>query len=448
MHRIDTPTAQIDKFGQGKNGFTNGDRTTGRRATELNSDMWDAVQEEIANAIEGAGIELDKSEHNQLYLAIQKAIKDKGFLEKNKNLSDVADKEDSRKNLGLGTAATKNVGTADGNVMAVGAFGLGVGPQHKADAFSNIAQIYRLSNTSTGTPGNSTYGVICLPCSGEPSSTYLAASNNGEFHVGRSFAPSAGITWNRVYTTAFKPTAQDVGALPLTGGTLSGDLGVGGLDYIRKTGFYSFQNSAGNWRQTNGLRIQGFGDQFADIYFSELLGQYASLSMHARSGGRDAWIEFRHTGEFRINGSEVAPVGIPQPWPQETPPAGWLKCNGQAFDRSLYPLLASAYPAGVLPDLRGEFIRAWDDGRGVDSGRSILSFESDALQDHGHKAIRLRNLGGGGGQTAIPDGGSNFTNDLDLINGVSNHDYNGGTPRIAGETRPRNIAFNYIVRAA
>ncbi len=44
MHRIDTPTAQKDKFGQGKNGFTNGDPATGRRATDLNSDMWDAVR--------------------------------------------------------------------------------------------------------------------------------------------------------------------------------------------------------------------------------------------------------------------------------------------------------------------------------------------------------------------------------------------------------------------
>lgn len=56
MHRIDTPTAQADKFGPGKNGFTNGDPATGRRATDLNSDMWDAVQEEICTAIESAGL--------------------------------------------------------------------------------------------------------------------------------------------------------------------------------------------------------------------------------------------------------------------------------------------------------------------------------------------------------------------------------------------------------
>ncbi|MCT7166588.1 phage tail protein [Salmonella enterica subsp. enterica serovar Typhimurium] len=67
MHRIDTPTAQKDKFGQGKNGFTNGDPATGRRATDLNSDMWDAVQEEVCTVIEAAGIPLSKGEHTQLH---------------------------------------------------------------------------------------------------------------------------------------------------------------------------------------------------------------------------------------------------------------------------------------------------------------------------------------------------------------------------------------------
>jgi regulator of sigma D len=108
MHRIDTPTAQIDKFGQGKNGFTNGDPSTGRRATDLNSDMWDAVQEEMANAIEGNGIALDKSKHNQLYLAIQKAITDKGYLLKANNLSDLTSKIDARFNLDV-------YGKADGD---------------------------------------------------------------------------------------------------------------------------------------------------------------------------------------------------------------------------------------------------------------------------------------------------------------------------------------------
>ncbi|HDI6343134.1 TPA: tail fiber protein [Escherichia coli] len=142
------------------------------------------------------------------------------------------------------------------------------------------------------------------------------------------------------------------------------------------------------------------------------------------------------------------PVGVPVPWPSTTPPTGWLKCNGAAFSAEEYPELAKAYPELKLPDLRGEFIRGWDDGRGVDSGRTILSVQGDALQDHGHKAIRLRFIGAGGGNVAIPDGSAEFTGDSDLINKISGRAFNGGVPRVSGETRPRNIAFNYIVRAA
>ncbi|MDC3560058.1 tail fiber protein, partial [Escherichia coli] len=67
------------------------------------------------------------------------------------------------------------------------------------------------------------------------------------------------------------------------------------------------------------------------------------------------------------------PVGVPVPWPSATPPTGWLKCNGAAFSAEEYPELAKAYPTNKLPDLRGEFIRGWDDGRGVDAGRQLLS---------------------------------------------------------------------------
>lgn len=111
MHRIDTPTAQTDKFGQGKNGFTNGDPSTGRRATDLNSDMWDAVQEEICTVIERAGIALDKAQHDQLYEAIVGLITDSvpdALLRKN-NLSDVIDKAVARQNLELKNAAQRDV---------------------------------------------------------------------------------------------------------------------------------------------------------------------------------------------------------------------------------------------------------------------------------------------------------------------------------------------------
>ncbi|WP_459609586.1 phage tail protein, partial [Dickeya oryzae] len=164
-------------------------------------------------------------------------------------------------------------------------------------------------------------------------------------------------------------------------------------------------------------------------------------------------------------------VGIPLPWPQATPPAGWLKCNGQAFDKNAFPKLAQVYPGGVLPDLRGEFIRGWDDGRGVDAGRGLLSSQ---------KATYLRTAmmdyyGSDQHDTSVfigmafsePDSMAigfypnnskcyapnavDITPTVSVDNGVSgtssNVAFNTYNPNWIS-TRPRNIAFSYIVRAA
>lgn len=78
------------------------------------------------------------------------------------------------------------------------------------------------------------------------------------------------------------------------------------------------------------------------------------------------------------------PVGVPVPWPSATPPTGWLKCNGAAFSAEEYPELAKAYPTNKLPDLRGEFIRGWDDCRGIDTGRALLNWQPHTILDHAH----------------------------------------------------------------
>ncbi|ELP3959644.1 phage tail protein [Escherichia coli] len=123
MHRIDTLTAVKDKFGPGKNGFTDGNIRTGRLATWLNSAMWDAIQEEICGVIEKAGIELNKEEHDQLYKAILLlvggAINEEALLIKN-NLSDVEDKDEAVENLGLKPTVdkAKNAVQRDGDTMS------------------------------------------------------------------------------------------------------------------------------------------------------------------------------------------------------------------------------------------------------------------------------------------------------------------------------------------
>ncbi|WP_027713500.1 phage tail protein [Dickeya chrysanthemi] len=142
-------------------------------------------------------------------------------------------------------------------------------------------------------------------------------------------------------------------------------------------------------------------------------------------------------------------VGIPQPWPQATAPSGWLKCNGQSFDKNRYPRLAQVYPSGVLPDLRGEFIRGWDDGRGVDSGRELGTLQYDDVKEHLHHIAAK--YAGGTGVTALNTAQMGFDSQTGPANGalrtfgVENLDL---SPAGGNETRPRNIAFNYIVRAA
>ena len=145
------------------------------------------------------------------------------------------------------------------------------------------------------------------------------------------------------------------------------------------------------------------------------------------------------------------PVGVPIPWPSATPPTGWLKCNGAAFTTSQYPKLAQAYPALILPDLRGEFIRGWDDSRGVDSGRSLLSAQGDAIRnitgrvDNAVTSAKNSYLGAmqyqGSSYISVQSGGVN----VDAMN--ISFDASRIVPT-ASENRPRNIAFNYIVRAA
>jgi len=71
MHRIDTPTAQKDKFGAGKNGFTGGNPQTGELPTALDQDFFDSLQEEICGVIEGGGIALAKGDRGQLLKALK-----------------------------------------------------------------------------------------------------------------------------------------------------------------------------------------------------------------------------------------------------------------------------------------------------------------------------------------------------------------------------------------
>ncbi|MEB8066526.1 hypothetical protein [Citrobacter braakii] len=109
MHRIDTPTAQKDKFGAGKNGFTAGNPQTGTPATDLDNDYFDMLQEELAGVVEATGVNLDKSKHNQLLTALKALMLIRAHPFADIKADGPAAIAEALSNLGLGTAAKRNV---------------------------------------------------------------------------------------------------------------------------------------------------------------------------------------------------------------------------------------------------------------------------------------------------------------------------------------------------
>lgn len=156
-------------------------------------------------------------------------------------------------------------------------------------------------------------------------------------------------------------------------------------------------------------------------------------------------------------------VGIPFPYPLSAVPSGCLAFNGQTFNKTTYPILAQKYPSGVLPDLRAEFIRGWDNGRGVDAGRGLLGYQEDAIRNI------TANFDTDNGFIFTTFSGAFYDHrksSTENYNKITTTALNPATqqPNIkragyfafdasrvvptANENRPRNIAFQYICLAA
>ena len=110
MHRIDTPTAQKDKFGAGKNGFTRGNPQTGTPATDLDDDYFDMLQEELAGVVEASGVNLEKSKHNQLLTALKALLLSRAHPFADIKADGAEAIAEALSNLGVGSAGGRNVG--------------------------------------------------------------------------------------------------------------------------------------------------------------------------------------------------------------------------------------------------------------------------------------------------------------------------------------------------
>ena len=153
-------------------------------------------------------------------------------------------------------------------------------------------------------------------------------------------------------------------------------------------------------------------------------------------------------------------VGIPIPYPLSTVPTGCLAMNGQRFDTRRYPKLAQKYPSGQLPDMRGEFIRGWDNGRGVDAGRGVLSAQSDAIRNITGEISDLMYQNKETLTSDLTARGAFYRDlsarDLSATATLSNTSQLGDKIKFdasrsvptASDNRPRNIAYHYICLAA
>ncbi|MBQ0345903.1 phage tail protein [Citrobacter freundii] len=192
-----------------------------------------------------------------------------------------------------------------------------------------------------------------------------------------------------------------------------------------------------------------------DPNFATTMTNALAGKMDKSANGADIADVAAFLNNLGLGAGSALPVGVPIPWPLASAPAGWLKCNGASFTAVQYPKLAQAYPALQLPDLRGEFIRGWDDGRGVDTGRVLLSAQNSQNLSHTHDETAA--YGGSPGGVASTDKSRFAKTYYTGLNELYSRPTNGWTGAVSdlstassggGESRPRNIAFNFIVRAA
>ena len=240
---------------------------------------------------------------------------------------------------------------------------------------------------------------------------------------------------------------------------------VGNVNSLQTDGIYAVTQASRSQNLPvagNGCHIQiiagGDGRWCRQIaYIAYSTDMYERHQTSYQTDSWSAWARIDVRDEF--NALKDIFIGIPIPYPLSTVPTGCLAMNGQRFDIRRYPTLAQIYPSGQLPDMRGEFIRGWDNGRDVDTGRALLSAQGDAIRnitgeisDFMYESKYVFN------STHAFKGA--FYKDLsvkDLAITVNPSDTNQFGDRVkfdasrvvptASDNRPRNIAYHYICLA-
>ncbi|EPR4409886.1 prophage tail fiber N-terminal domain-containing protein, partial [Escherichia coli] len=212
----------------------------------------------------------------------------------------------------------------------------------------------------------------------------------------------------------------------------------------RATGSYADADGGVPWNAESGAyNVTRSGDSYILVNFYTGVGSCRTLQMKAHYRNRGLFYRSSRDGYgFEEDWAEVYtsknlppesyPVGAPIPWPSDTVPSGYAVMQGQTFDKSAYPKLATAYPSGVIPDMRGWTIK----GKPA-SGRAVLSQEQDGIKSHTHSAS-ASSTDLGTKTTSSFDYGTKSTNNT----GAHTHSLSGSTNAAGNHSHRDGRRFN------
>ncbi|EDI6848594.1 phage tail protein [Salmonella enterica subsp. enterica serovar Newport] len=362
---------------------------------------------------------------------------------------------------------------------------LGNDPNFATTVLNKLAGKQPLDDTLTALSGKSVDGLIeyvgLRETINHAADALLKSQNGGDIPEKPLFVQNIGALPASGTAVAANRLASR-GALPaLTGATRGSDSGLI-MGEVYNNGYPT--------QYGNILRLTGTGDGEILIGWSGTNGAPAPAYIRSHRDTADAeWSEWAMLYTSLNPPPNSYPVGAAIAWPSDATPAGYALMQGQSFDKSAYPLLAIAYPSGIIPDMRGWTIK----GKPI-SGRAVLSQEMDGNKSHSHSA-RAQDTDLGTKSTSSFDYGTKSTNTtgnhthqfggyINSFYGDSSHTSfqpgGGAWTQAAGdhahtvyigghehtmyigphghvvivdadgkaETTVKNIAFNYIVRLA
>lgn len=427
--------------------FTEGDKNKG--ISWIGQDWLNILQAELLNILTEAGIKPDKGKLNQLVLSIKAIITANAYMQAN-NLKEIFDagveaQAAARGHLGLGRLATKDsLGPADVNALAKDQNLNDVPDKAKA---RTALQLGNSATRNVGTTANTV-------AAGDDARIIATKKAVDDTQTGLAEQP---VMW--------VSSADDLSNLP--SGT---------------------RRFASNKAPATILPVN-------DYVFLEVIAKRDCANgcvVQITDSAGNTWTGIRYDA---TNGSGFTwhplmscPPGVPLPWPSDAIPAGYALMQGQTFNKDVYPLLAIAYPSGVIPDLRRLVIK------GAGNGRSALSYEADGNKRHAHTGraqdtdlgtkstssfdYGTKSSGSGGGHvhefgsyvnsywgdsnhTSFLTGGGAWTKEAGIHTHTTWIGPHGHTMYIGPhghlvivdpdgneEVTVKNIAFNYIVRLA